>query len=120
MIDTSATEIKMLDMSRAYGIGADAVLSLLTHDPDRGYEVLVDAVDGGWTVELASINLPQTLILIEHDGIDSSTLLQVRAFAIDNIIYELISGYKIQSPEPSSPIREWQFPVAPTGELLNP
>ena len=120
MIDTSITEIKLLDMMRAYGLGEASVLTLLAHDPDRGYEVLVNSVDGGWTIELGSINQVQTLVIIEHGGIDAATLLKVRAFAVDNAIYELISGYKIQSPEPNSPTREWQFPVAPTGEVLNP
>lgn len=117
MIDTTQTQIRLLDLSRSYGVGNNSILLLLDHDPDRGYLVL-ETVDGGWAVELGVINQVQTLVLVEHDGIDSTLLLRVRAFAIDNAIYELISGYKVQSPEPNSPIREWQFSIAPTGEIL--
>lgn len=119
MIDTSTTLVKLLDLSRGTGIGSDGVLSLLDHDPDRGYAVLVASVDGGWAVELGSLDQVQTLVIIEHDDVDAEVLARTRAFSIDGVIYEFVSGYKVQSPEPNSPTREWQFRVAPTSEVLS-
>lgn len=117
MINMASTEIKLLDMARAYGVGSDAVLIPLDHSPDRGYFPLSIQVPGGWTIELGVSQQLQTLVIIENDFVDADLLIQVRAFSVDGRIYEIVSGYKIQSPEPNSPTREWQFPVAPTGEV---
>lgn len=120
MIGLTSSLVRTLDMTRKIGMGADAALTLLTHDPDRGYLSILDDVPGGWTVELGGIGQLQTLVIVEREGVDRETLLAVRAFSINNQVYELVSGYRIVAPEIGSPLPEWVYPVAPTGEKFIP
>jgi len=107
---------KHLDLMRRLGVGSSAVLVLLTHDSDRGYVALqAEPVDGGWTLEDAEIEQVQTLVIVERGEVDRALLLQVRAIAVNGVLYETISG-GVKSASQNAAVKEWRFPVAPTGE----
>ncbi len=106
---------KHLDLMRRLGVGANASLVLLTHDADKGYMALGVTVDGGWTLEDGELDAVQTFIIVEKDDVDRAIMVQVKALAINGLVYELV-GNGVRAASQSSVVNEWKFPVAPTGE----
>lgn len=105
-----------LDLMRRFGVGSNAVLIPLTFASGRGYFALSEPIKGGWSLELGDLDQLQTLCIVEQSWVSNDLLSQVRGFSVNGKVYEVVSGYRIVAPESFAILKEWKFPVAPTGE----
>lgn len=116
--DPTSTVVKNLNMVRGLGVGTDAVLQLLRPADGRGYELVADLpVDGGWTIEDGDLDQVQHLVMVEHGWLTRDVIEQSTVFAIDGKVYAIVGALRVASPTPNSFIKEWTFPVHPTGEF---
>ncbi len=105
-----------LNLMRRIGVGSGAELVLLTHGSVKGYAQLSVPVEGGWTLEDGELDQVQTLVIVERSWVTKELLLQVKAVAVNGAVYELI-GNGVRAASQAAAVKEWKFPVAPTGEV---
>jgi hypothetical protein len=115
-MNTEAVIIKQLNSLRVRGVGADATLVILGIQEGSGHSVIASPSDG-WCLEDLPGGQMQVLVIAEAASVATrENLLAAVRFAINGLIYDISDHAQVQSPSDGAYVREWKFPVAPTGE----
>jgi hypothetical protein len=107
----------MLDRLRAdFGVGKDVHLFMLKMGRTGGFEQIVE-VEDGWTLEDAPPGQPLTLVIVERPELCTyDMLITAKHFSINGELYDLAGTYNFTGITQGSSLREWLFPISPTGQ----